>query len=442
MSRLIRSLHKLAGPPDAERLRDEQLLERFVAGRDQAAFELLLWRHGPMVLGVCRRVLRDTQDAEDAFQATWLTFVKKAAAIVRREAVGSWLYQVAYRVALRARAGRAKRSSREQIDPDRLAAVPADESGEVGELGGLIEEEVRRLPSRQRAAFVLCCLEGCTGEEAARELGCPPGTVSSRLTRARERLRHRLTRGGLAPAAAALTGAAAGEARSCHLPAALADSTVKAVLLFSSGQAAGGALSAHAVTLAEGVLRAMLVTKLKIAAMVMLTVGALAAGGVFTHHALTAAPPGEKEQPTKPEKPAPNADAPPETGPAKVLAELRRKRVEAARAVYEQNLGRIRAGQGLPIELLGSSERWLNAELGRGELNFQEKRAAYRDHVLRTREVERLLVNYEKTGQGKASDAAAATYERIDAEIRYTEFVLKPPPPAPEVKSHPKDPER
>ena len=432
MSRLIRSLHKLTQSPEADRLRDDQLLERFVANRDQAAFELLLWRHGPMVLGVCRRVLPAAHDAEDAFQATWLTFVKKAGSIVHRAAVGSWLYQVAHRVALRARQTQAKRSEREIADSHTLATVQAVDIAEPGELGRVLDEEVNRLPARQRVAFVLCCLEGRTGEEAARELGCPPGTVSSRLTRARERLRQRLIRRGIAPAVAASIGAAAGDAWSCPVSAMLADTTLKAALLYSSGKAVGGALSSRAVILAEGVLRAMFVTKLKIAAALVLTAAVLATGGVLTHRTLTAAPkekPTAAEPPAQPPKPEPKAEAVQVV--RKVPKELLEKRLEAVQTVYKQNQMRIRSGQGLPVELLRWSERWLDAELA-----LQDKKAdrlaAFKAHVERTRELEQMLTAFAKTGQGKVSDAAAATYERVNAEIRYFEATGELPPKAPE----------
>jgi RND family efflux transporter MFP subunit len=290
LHRLIRSLRPLAGP-EAAGVSDAQLLERFVCGRDEAAFELLLWRHGPMVLGLCRRLLPNLADAEDAFQATFLILARKAGSIARREAVGSWLYRVAYRVARKARADRTRRARYEHPGVDELAAQDAAPAG-PDELRAVLDEEVNRLPARQRAAFVLCCLEGKSGPEAARLLGCPPGTVSSRLTRARESLRRRLTRRGLAPAG--VVGAAlAGEALAAPLPDALVGPTLKAALLFSTGEPACGPSSARAAAHAEGVLRAMFLTRLKLTALLVLAAGFLAAGGIATHHALkAAAPPG------------------------------------------------------------------------------------------------------------------------------------------------------
>ncbi len=281
----VRTLRNLTFPTG---LGDAELLERFVSQRDAAAFELLVRRHGPMVLGVCRRLLGHAHDAEDAFQATFLALARKAGAIQRGGSVGSWLYHVAYRVALRARAERARRGEHEQ--PVLAEPVSVAEEPGTGELRQVLDEEVNRLPARQRSAFILCCLEGKTGEEAARELRCPPGTISSRLTRARERLRVGLTRRGLAPAV--LAGAMASES---PVPAALVESALSAALLFTAGAAAEGVPSALAVHLAEGVLRAMTLTKLRIAAL-LLAVCLLSAGGVFTLQALQATLP-EQEPP-------------------------------------------------------------------------------------------------------------------------------------------------
>jgi RNA polymerase sigma factor (sigma-70 family) len=306
LRRLIRLLCQSAEPPGGEPLGDAELLERFVAGRDQAAFELLLWRHGPMVRAVCCRLLPGSHDVDDAFQATWLVFVRKAGSIARGQAVGAWLHRVAYRVALRARAGLARRVGREQTGVEPVAVATGDDPA-WHDFRQALDEEVERLPARERAAFVLCCLEGKTGGEVARQLGCPPGTVSSRLTRARQRLRDRLARRGLAPSAAALA-ALAGEGRAAPVPADLVHSTLKAALVFAAGKAAPGVLPGRAVALAEGVLTTMVLTRLRIAALLVLVAGLLAAGGVLTHHALTAARAGEARG-AKPSAGAPDGPA-------------------------------------------------------------------------------------------------------------------------------------
>jgi RNA polymerase sigma factor (sigma-70 family) len=183
---------------------DDVLLERFAARQEQAAFGALVARHGPLVLGVCRRVLRHEQDAEDAFQAVFCVLARKAGGLRQGTAVGAWLYAVAWRIARRAKAAQVRRRMRERQLPD----VPAPENAPESvwrELCPILDEEVSRLPERYRRSFVLCHLEGKTYEVAAAELRCAPKTVSSRLTRARKRLRARLTRRGLALSAGMLT---------------------------------------------------------------------------------------------------------------------------------------------------------------------------------------------------------------------------------------------
>ncbi len=199
---MIRHLRRLADPAGAG-LTDAQLLERFAAHRDEAAFEVLLWRHGPMVWNVCRRVLPRPADAEDAFQATFLALVRQAGSVNRREAVGGWLHKAAYHVALKARESAARGAACEKRG---AAPSAADLTDELlwRDSRPVLDEEVNRLPERYRAPFVLCCLEGLTNAEAARQLGCPKGTVLSRLAWARQRLRARLARRGVTHSAATL----------------------------------------------------------------------------------------------------------------------------------------------------------------------------------------------------------------------------------------------
>jgi RNA polymerase sigma factor (sigma-70 family) len=198
-----------AGSPDpapaentADAAGDRLLWDRYVARGDQTAFAALVERHGPMVLGVCRRVLRHTQDAEDAFQATFLVLAHKARAVNRPELLGPWLYGVAYRTALKAR-GRAGTRQPERLRSD-VPARPSTGSVEA-DVRAVLDEELGRLPEKYRAPLVLCYLEGQSTEDAARALGCPRGTVLSRLARGRDRLRRRLERRGLILAGAAVT---------------------------------------------------------------------------------------------------------------------------------------------------------------------------------------------------------------------------------------------
>ncbi len=183
---------------------DEGPLERFLNG-DESAFRELVRRHGPMVLGVCRHVLDDFSDADDAFQATFLVLARNAASIRDRRFLGRWLYEVAYRIAIRSRTRSAHRRSREKEAAQMSAQADRQEYDPAwNELRPVLHEEVNRLPEKYRDAVVLCYLEGRTNEEAATLLGWPVGTVKGRLSRARELLRSRLTRRGLALSAAFL----------------------------------------------------------------------------------------------------------------------------------------------------------------------------------------------------------------------------------------------
>lgn len=292
LRQLIRALGKRGGPAGGSPS-DAQLLERFVRARDGGAFELLMWRHGPMVLGVCRRVLDDAQDAEDAFQTTFLALVRKGGSVARGAALAGWLYQVAFRVSLRIRTARSRREGRATAGVDALAAAP-DAAPEDRELRRVLDEEIDRLPARQRHAFVLCCLQGLTGEEAARQLGCAPGTVASRLSRARHALRGRLLRRGLAPAAALVAGLGS-DALAAPLGSVLVTSSVRAAVAFATT----GIPSAETLTHIEGVLRAMFMHKVRRAAALALVLGVLVAGGLLTHHALQAQPADPVTPPTQ-----------------------------------------------------------------------------------------------------------------------------------------------
>src|SRR5262249_35748993 len=171
---LIDHLRAIIGPSNADTLTDAQLLERFISQRDEVAFELIVRRYGSLVMRVCRRILPARHDAEDAFQATFLVLVRKARSIGKRESVASWLYKVAYRVALRVNR-RAYRDPIMSLSAEAVA-VPAAESADWQELRPILDEEVRRLPEKYRTPVLLCYLAGKTQQKAAREIGCPKGT--------------------------------------------------------------------------------------------------------------------------------------------------------------------------------------------------------------------------------------------------------------------------
>lgn len=249
-------------------LGEVQLLERFIERRDEVAFEALLARHGPMVLGVCRQVLHDPHQVEDAFQATFLVLVHRAGSIRRRERLASWLYGVAHRVAVRARHAH---RDRRLLDSE-LVLEPTACEIEQQEEHAALHEEVNRLPDKYRAPIVLCYLEGLTHDEAAARLGWPVGTVRGRMARGRDVLRRRLTARGVAFSMSAFAAGAV-------VPEALAAATLRAAVCdVGTTRIAAGVVSAQVLALLEGVLHAMFVQKLKLAAVFVLA-GALLVSG-------------------------------------------------------------------------------------------------------------------------------------------------------------------
>ena len=243
MNHVIYSLRRAALSPEMADLTDAQLLDCFLAYQDEAAFETLLRRHGPMVLGVCQRVLGNAHDATDAFQAAFLVLVSKATSIRDREKVGNWLYGVAHRTAREARAVLARRRAVEKQVQD-MPHPQVQPDGMEREVLAVLDEELSRLPEKYRMPVVLCELEGRSRKDVARQLRLPEGTVSSRLATARKMLAARLTRRGLALSSGALAMALSHKAASAAVPAALMISTLNMVTLFSTGQAAiGGARS-------------------------------------------------------------------------------------------------------------------------------------------------------------------------------------------------------
>jgi TIGR03009 family protein len=264
---LVSHLRRQSAPASLPASSDADLLARF-AGGDEAAFELLVWRHAGMVLGVCRRVLRDGQHAEDAFQAAFLALARKADS-VRRESVGGWLHRVAFRIALRARRGDAARRGRERSlgDLQPCAPLPGPFAEAVAnELRAVLDEELERLPSKYHEPMVLCCLSGKSCAEAAAELGCAIGTVESRLARARRRLREALARRGFEAPVAVLAGPVV--LKGVVAPA-LVLSTARAAVLF----AAGGVEITPAAALAEGILRGMVMKKVEAATALLVLLG-------------------------------------------------------------------------------------------------------------------------------------------------------------------------
>jgi RNA polymerase sigma factor (sigma-70 family) len=264
-------------------LSDGQLVQRFLTARDgadQVAFTALVERHGPMVFGVCREVLGNAHDAQDAFQATFLVLARRAGSVRNADSLASWLHGVALRVAMRAKAMAARRRVYERRGAA-IKAVELKRRGAAPEWWPELHEEIARLPERYREPVVLYYLEGLTTEDAALRIGCPHGTILSRLSRARERLRRRLDRRGLALSVAFLAAGSTPRATAA-LPGSLIDATVRAAIGFAGGAASEAALaSATATELARGVLHIMTIPKLKILVATAMACG-LTWGGLQT----------------------------------------------------------------------------------------------------------------------------------------------------------------
>ncbi|HSQ57596.1 MAG TPA: sigma-70 family RNA polymerase sigma factor [Gemmata sp.] len=273
-------------------LTDGELLAHYLARRDESAFEELVRRHGPMVLGVCRRVLGHAGDAEDAFQAAFLVLVRKASSIRPRAKVATWLHGVAYLTALKARAAAIKRRDRERRAAEMgRTEAPADP---WADLLPLLDHELRLLPERYRVPIVLCELEGKSHKEAARQMGWPEGTLAGRLSRARALLARRMARHGAALSVATLALSPA------VVSTALASSTARAAVAYAAGNVL---VSANVIALAEGALKTMFLSTLKATMAFLLVIASVGAAVAF------GVPGGENRpvdpQPAKAEKATP-----------------------------------------------------------------------------------------------------------------------------------------
>jgi len=285
---LLWQIRMLVAAEHTRRLTDRELLEHFARERDEAAFAALVQRHGPMVLRVCRGVLGHEQDAEDAFQAAFLVLARKVATLRWQESIASWLYEVARRLAQEAKAKVLKRQVREGLAGLRQAADPL--AGITGrELLEALDEELLRLSEPYRAPLVLCCLEGKSGDEAARQLGCSLSTLKRRLSRARRLLQARLKRRGIALRAAAVATLLLHSAASATLTPGISQSTARAAVLYAAGGNVAGAVSAQAVALSEALLKGLFLTnfvtkwKLGVALLAVCLVGG---ASLWAHQAL------------------------------------------------------------------------------------------------------------------------------------------------------------
>jgi cytochrome c peroxidase len=299
---LIRQVVEEQGGPQ---LSDQHLLQQFSDQRDEAAFGTLLRRHGLMVLDVCRSVLGNQADAEDAFQATFLVLARKSSSVRKTESVGNWLHGVAYRTALKAHSQSTTRQKNEARAPARTITEPDDLTWR--EVRQVLHEELTGLAERYRVPLVACYLEGKTQDEAAAQLGIATSTLKERLERGRSFLRARLVRRGLGPAAFLVAAACPTVNASEALPAALLSGTIQAAGLCAAGQAVAPAVvSARVAALTKGVLKAMLLAKLKTAAILsaVMAVATIGLGMLALAGSGWADSPGRHEEKKPPARPS------------------------------------------------------------------------------------------------------------------------------------------
>jgi RNA polymerase sigma factor (sigma-70 family) len=359
-------------PPPADGSSDGQLLDDFVARRDEAAFAALVRRHGPMVLGVCRRVVGHRHDAEDAFQATFLVLARKAASVSPRHLVGNWLYGVAYRTALEARRRTHRLHAREQqvsAMPHPLA--PAEPDGH--ELQSLLDQELSRLPEKYRVPVVLCELQSRPRKEVAKQLRLAEGTLSSRLAAARKMLARRLARHGLAFS----TGGLALEFSVSNASAAVSPELVLAAVRAATAPAAN-AVPTPVASLAEGVMKAMFLSKLNVlkVVVVILVLAGTAAGVAVLPGLEGGQSPARAQDTARPAAPAAGA-----------LAALKKARSDAARKAFNAVWEQYRMGWHDEEQVYRWSVRVLQAQR-QAAANKAARLQAFAAHLHRMKELE------------------------------------------------------
>ncbi len=291
MDTVIRHLRRAVLRRERADSTDGQLLSSFIDQKDEAAFETLVRRHGPMVFGVCCRVVGNHHDAEDAFQATFLVLARKAPSVRPREQVANWLHGVALRTAMKAKAMTVRRRGREK----QVTEIPEPEAAQQGQwrdLQPLLDQELNGLPENYRLPILLCDLEGKTIKEATQQLGWPQGTLAGRLARGRKLLAKRLASRGVVLSAGSLAAVISQNVASAGVPTSLMSSTVKAATLIAAGQEVAGMVPAKVAALTEGVMTSMMPTRIKIMAGVIGVLGMVAfAGGQLMSPTATAQPP-------------------------------------------------------------------------------------------------------------------------------------------------------
>jgi RNA polymerase sigma factor (sigma-70 family) len=407
-------------------LTDGQLLERFAAQRGETselAFATLVERHGPMVLRVCRATLRHEHEAEDAFQATFLVLVRKAHSLWVRDSLGPWLYRVAYRIAVRAKivSGLRKATEREVAEMASDRCSGEEPSG----LGPALYDEIDRLPDRYRIPVVLCDLEGRTYEVAARHMGCPVGTLKSRLARGRQRLRERLVRRGLFPAGTVGT-VLFSDAAQATVPAALVELTSQSAIRFATcASLTADAVSLSATMLAKGILEEMMMTRLIGVGMTMAAVTLATAAGVLAFgasnsqdHVLPTTLPSQSK-----------GEVRSAAGPVRSFADLRSARSRIGQQAYEQALTSYRDGK-VDLEKVHLwSQRLMEAQIATavGSYVVDAKArdvyvAAAKAHRERMRQLLELVRAHVEKGKDLPLSSSTAEYYHIEAEGLVLEY--------------------
>jgi RNA polymerase sigma factor (sigma-70 family) len=428
---VLRDVHSLFDEGVIPSVPDGALLERYAtSGRESAerAFAALVDRHGPMVQRVCRTVLRDEHAAQDAFQATFLVLARKARSLWVHASIGPWLHGVAYRTSLCARNAAARRRFHERRAADQRGrdAGPAG----VDDLGPILHQEVDRLPERFRAAVVLCYLEGLTHEQAAERLGCPVGTVRSRLANGRDRLRSRLTVRGLSPANDVLERTTALEESAGMVPAALAGAAVRNAMIYAAEPVAGMVPTAVAALANKG-LRAMLFARLRTLSLVLLVLGGGTAG-------LFAFAQGRQE-PARPDQPKAQAVAKAQLPPQ--VRALLQARVNAAHQIITMEIEKISFGNqknpegSLPAvfeQIAIWSRRLMKDRLRLAETPV-ERLGAIREYRKYMTFLEEITKGANESGSGSPIDAAKAKYHRLEADQLLVEAGGDPEKEKPEV---------
>ncbi len=403
---LVSQLRQLAtSPPQGDE--DGQLLRRFARERDEAAFAALVTRHGPLVYGVCRRMLGHEQDAEDAFQAAFMVLARQAGQIRRAHRLAGWLHGVAVRIAMKARVAAARRQRRERNAAKRdIVEQPAT----GGELAEALDGEIARLPERYRQAFLLCHVEGLTNEAAARALGCPTGTILSRLSRGRERLRRGLRRRGFAPATVGAFLSA--DMTPATVTPAATTAAVQAALAF-----AGRGIRSSAAQLAAEEISTMFVAKCKAVA------GMAAAGITALGVAAGARAIWVEGQPAHPQRalaaatPETSATVPKGGESQKRLADIQRELVDAAKDVADVRVREYFAGQVILESVFEWADHLVDAKLA-ASTTQAERIAALEDHLDRMKSLESENKQRFQAGRVSRFDLLACTFHRLKAEAR------------------------